>query len=107
MSLAGLLSVIADDPQLQRALDSATVGPGLPPVAGEPATGGVAGFGNAATASPATAGKYGLFPQTFIQGTVIVLDPVPANGLYAAIGAGNLRAYMQGQDDRGGAALAN
>lgn len=76
-------------------------------VAGEPATGGAAGFGNAAAPSPATAGRYGLWPQTFIIGQVIVLDPVPANGLYAAIGAASLRPYVQGQDDRGGAALSN
>lgn len=42
---------------------------------------------------------------TFIKGTPIVLDP--AGPLYAAIGAGNLRPYVQGQDDRGGAALSN
>jgi hypothetical protein len=77
------------------------------PVAGEPGTGGAAGFGNSATVSPATAGKYGLWPQTFLAGTVIMLDPAPANGLYAAIGAGNLRTYVQGQDDAGHAALAN
>lgn len=76
-------------------------------VAGEPGTGGAAGFGNAATASPATATKFGLWPQTFLAGTAIVLDPVPANGLYAAIGAGNLRPYVQGQDDVGHAALSN
>jgi len=46
-----------------------------------------------------------LFPQTFIKGTAIVLDP--AGPLFAAIGAGNLRAYVQGQDDTGHAALAN
>jgi hypothetical protein len=34
-----------------------------------------------------------------------VLDP--ASALYTAIGAGNLRAFVQGQDDRGGAALRN
>ena len=76
-------------------------------VAGEPATGGAAGYGNAATATPATAARYGLWPMTFIQGTTIMLDPAPANGLYAAIGAGNLRPYVQGQDDAGHAALAN
>ena len=36
---------------------------------------------------------------------MIELDP--AGALYAAIGAGNLRAYVQGRDDRGGAALSN
>lgn len=77
------------------------------PVTGLPATNG-AEFGSAATASPATAGKYGLFPQTFLVGTTIMLDPAPTNGLYAALGgAANLRPYVQGQDDRGGAALSN
>jgi hypothetical protein len=67
--------------------------------AGEPATGAPAGPGNAAT----TGGP--LYPATYIKGTPIVLDP--AGALYAAIGAGNLRAYVQGQDDVGHAALAN
>lgn len=31
----------------------------------------------------------------------------PAGPLYAAIGSGNLRAYIQGTDDVGHAALAN
>jgi hypothetical protein len=34
-----------------------------------------------------------------------VLDP--AGSVYAAIGAGNLRAYVQGQDDVGHVALSN
>ena len=38
-------------------------------------------------------------------GTPIMLDP--AGPLYTAIGAGNLRPFVQGQDDRGGAALSN
>ncbi len=66
------------------------------PVAGEPATGGAAGYGNSSIS---------YFPQTFIAGTVIVLDPT--GPVYAAIGAGNLRAYQQGQDDIGHAALSN
>ena len=45
------------------------------------------------------------FPQTFIAGTAIILDP--AGALYGAISAGNLRAYVQGQDDMGHAALSN
>jgi hypothetical protein len=36
---------------------------------------------------------------------VIELDP--AGPLYVAIGSSNLRAYVQGQDDAGHAALAN
>jgi hypothetical protein len=78
-----------------------TVTPGAlaTPVAGEPATGGVAGFGSSATVSGP------LLPVTFIKGTTIILDP--AGAVYAAIGAGNLRAYAQGQDDCGHAALSN
>lgn len=68
--------------------------------AGEPGTGGAAGSGNVGISA-----GYALFPQTFLIGTTIVLDP--AGPLYAAIGAGNLRAYVQGQDDRGGAAASN
>lgn len=71
-----------------------------PIVAGEPGTGGAAGYGNTSTSA-----GFGLYPQTFIQGTTIVLDP--AGPLFTAIGAGNLRAYTQGTDDVGHAALAN
>lgn len=39
------------------------------------------------------------------QGHAIILDP--ASALYTAIEAGNLRAYVPGQDDVGHAALAN
>jgi len=70
------------------------------PVAGEPGTGGAAGFGNTATSA-----GIGYFPQTFVKGTAIVLDP--AGAVFAAIGAGNLRAYTQGTDDVGHGALAN
>jgi hypothetical protein len=61
--------------------------------AGEPGTGGAAGFGNRAT----TGGP--LWPTTFAKGQLIVLDP--AGSLFTAIGAGNLRAYVQGSDDVG------
>jgi hypothetical protein len=47
----------------------------------------------------------GAVPVTYLKGQVIHLDP--AGKLFAAIGAGNLRAYVQGQDDVGHAALAN
>jgi hypothetical protein len=82
--------------------NTTTIGAGTPStvVAGEPGTGGAAGNGNTSTSAGAV-----LWPTTFIAGTTIVLDP--AGPLYAAIGAGNLRAYVQGQDDRGGAALVN
>jgi hypothetical protein len=68
------------------------------PVAGEPETGAPAGPGNAAT----TGGP--LWPATYLAGTTIILDP--AGSLYAAIGAGNLRAYSD-TDAVGHAALAN
>jgi hypothetical protein len=46
---------------------------------------------------------------TFVPGQVIEFDPATTAGLalQSAIGAGNLRAYVPGQDDRGGAALSN
>ena len=49
------------------------------------------------------------FPVTFQAGQVIELDPATTAGaaLQAAIGVGNLRAYVQGTDDAGHAALAN
>lgn len=68
-------------------------------VAGEPGTGGPAGFGSA----PTTGGP--LMATTFAKGQVILLDP--AGPLYTQIGAGNLRAYVQGQDDVGHAGLHN
>lgn len=69
-------------------------------VAGEPGTGGAAGFGNASTSA-----GYDVHPNTFLEGTTIILDS--AGALYTAIGAGNLRSYIQGQDDSGHACLAN
>lgn len=67
---------------------------------GEPGTGGAAGYGSASVSA-----GYGVFPQTFLAGTTIVLDP--AGPLYGAISTGNLRAYVQGTDDVGHAALSN
>jgi len=48
-------------------------------------------------------------PQTIVPGQVIEFDPATTAGaaLQSAIGAGNLRADVPGQDDRGGAALSN
>jgi hypothetical protein len=48
-------------------------------------------------------------PVHLLKNQVIEFDPATTAGaaLQSAIGAGNLRAYVQGQDDRGGAALAN
>ena len=70
------------------------------PTAGEPGTGGAAGYGNAGISA-----GFAPWPQTFTEGQAIMLDP--AGALYAAIGSGNLRAYGQGTDDVGHAALAN
>lgn len=78
-------------------------------VAGEPGTGGAAGYGNSGTVSPGTSGKYGYFGETITAGTVVYADSsgpsTPPTGpqlLYQAIGAGNLRAFVQGQDDKRG-----
>jgi hypothetical protein len=51
--------------------------------AGEPATGGAAGHGNAST----TGGP--LWPVTYLKGQEIALDP--AGAVYSQIGPGNLR----------------
>lgn len=67
------------------------------------------GFGSAG--GTAAAGHWDITGATFVQGQVIMADSsAGSNGpqlLYQAIGAGNLRAYVQGQDDVGHAALAN
>jgi hypothetical protein len=61
-------------------------------------------FGANRSATRKAADEYGSAPGlTFIKGTVIELDP--AGPLYVAIGSRNLRAYVQGQDDAGHAAL--
>jgi hypothetical protein len=71
-------------------------------VAGEPGTGGAAGFGSTATVSPGTGGKYSWLPHTFIRGTAIIADSTGGTTapqlLYQAIGASNLRAFVDGQD---------
>ena len=76
-------------------------------VAGEPGTGGAAGAGNSGTVAPGTSGKYGLFGETITAGTVVYADSSAGTTapqlLYQAIGASNLRAWVDGQDDyRGG-----
>jgi len=73
-------------------------------VAGEPETGGAAGYGNTSIASGAEA-----WPTTITEGTAIILDSgSPGSALYNALnGAGVLRAYVPGQDDVGHAALSN
>ena len=64
-------------------------------VAGQPGTGGAAGFGSAATP---------LSAATFTKGQAIILDP--AGPWFAAIGAGNLRAFTDG-DAVGRVGLSN
>ena len=85
-------------------------------VAGEPGTGGPAGFGNSATivAAAGSVGKFGLpgMPLTLLAGTPIWADSAAgfdsgAKLLYTAIGSANLRAFTQGTDDVGHAALSN
>jgi hypothetical protein len=69
--------------------------------AGEPGTGGAAGYGT----GDVSAG-YSLYPQTFLPGTALWLDS--AGPLYAVLnGASVLRAFVDGQDDVGHAALSN
>ena len=53
--------------------------------------------------APTTGGP--LWPTTYLKGTAIVLDP--AGAVFSQIGAGNLRAYVQGTDDVGHAATGN
>ena len=71
------------------------------PTAGEPGTGGAAGFGNTGISA-----GYAAFPQSFQPGMPIVLES--ASSLYAALnGAGALRPYVQGTDDVSHAAISN
>jgi hypothetical protein len=73
-----------------------TVAPGTPatPTAGQPGTGGVAGYGSAAVVS----GQ--LYGTTFLAGTPLVLDT--GSALYASLnGAGALRLWVRGTDDVG------
>jgi hypothetical protein len=76
---------------------------------GDALTAGTGGWGNA-TGTDA-AGHWGVAGATFPKGTVIWADSSAGTTgpqlLYQAIGAGNLRPYVQGQDDVGHAALAN
>ncbi len=69
--------------------------------AGEPATGGGAGFGCVGISA-----GYAAFPQPFQPGTPIVLDS--ASPLYTYLnGQGAVRAYVQGTDDVSHAAISN
>jgi len=69
------------------------------PTPGESSTGGAAGYGSSAT----TGGP--LFASTFLAGTPLILDT--GSALYAAIGAGNLRAFTDGTDTTGREGLSN
>lgn len=80
----------------------------LPPDVAAAITGspsfGLTGFTDAA-------GHWSATGATFPAGTVIYADSSAGSTgpqlLYQAIGAGNLRAYVPGQDDVGHAALSN
>jgi hypothetical protein len=50
-------------------------------------------------------GGPGPYPAVYPKGTPLLLDP--AGPAYAAIGAGNLRAFADGTDTAGHQALAN
>jgi hypothetical protein len=70
-------------------------------VAGEPGTGGAAGYGSTAVSTGCAA-----FPQSFQPGTPIVPDT--ASPLYTYLnGQGALRPYVQGTDDVSHAAISN
>jgi hypothetical protein len=71
------------------------------PAAGEPGTGGPAGFGNSSISAGAV-----LFPQTLIKGTPVVLDTASALYIYLN-GQGVLRAWVQGTDDVSHTAISN
>lgn len=79
--------------------NAVTVAPGAP-------TGGT--YGSASTPGTAWSELWGI---TIQRGSVIICDSsagsTPAQLLYQAIGAGNLRPYVQGQDDVGHAGLSN
>jgi hypothetical protein len=67
---------------------------------GEPGTGSAAGYGSAATIGGP------LWATTYAAGTPLLLDS--ASALYTALNAaGALRAFIDGQDTAGHAALGN
>lgn len=73
-------------------------------VAGEPGTGGAAGFGNSAIG--ATGAE--LYPLTITAGTAILLDSGTPSQMYSVLNtAAVIRPYVAGQDDVGHAALSN
>lgn len=67
-------------------------------VAGEPGTGGPAGYGNAGTV---TAGGESNWPagQSLLKGMIIMLDPT--GPLFTQIGAGNLQLVTPAQETGG------
>jgi hypothetical protein len=68
--------------------------------AGDPQTGGAAGYGSAAV----TSGQ--LWPVMFLVGTPIILDT--ASAFYASLnGAGALRPFVDGQDTVSHQAISN
>lgn len=71
---------------------------------------GAAAGGTAGSASTPDTAWSELWPVTFLPGQVIVADSSAGSTgpqlLYQALAA-SIRPYVQGQDDRGGAALSN
>jgi hypothetical protein len=65
---------------------------------------------NGSASTPGTAWSE-LWPVTFVPGQIVYADSsagsTPAQLLYQAIGAGNLRTWVDGQDTVGHAALSN
>lgn len=77
-------------------------------VAGEPGTGGAAGFGNSSGVPGTPANSYDVKPLMFVKGAVLILDNGTPSALYSQLnGLGVLRSYVPGQDDVGHAALGN
>jgi hypothetical protein len=67
-------------------------------VAGEPGTGGAAGYGSALVSAGIVPARWAA-GFTFIKGIVIMLDP--AGAVYAAIGGGNLTPFTGAQESGG------
>ena len=75
---------------------------------GEPVTGSLATVVSVAGSE----GKFGLWPMTLLAGTPVWADSAAgfdsgAKLLFQAIGASNLRAWIDGTDSAGRAALSN
>ena len=68
------------------------------------------GYGTVSWAGPSSAWAQG-FPVTLRKGSLIMADSSAGSTgpqlLYQAIGAGNLRAYVPGQDDVGRPGISN